>query len=146
MVTDCARRQAPPPAGAYNPPMRAAQLLSLLALASAPAFAQTAAPAPAPQAAPAQAAVAADGQAGATGTEPGRLNQRVERIRIEDGGSRVDEVRVGGQTQSITVQPKAGSTMPEYEVQPSDGARAQPGGRNGSETITGPRVWNVMKF
>lgn len=143
MVTDCARRQAPPPAGAYNPPMRAAQLLSLLALASAPAFAQTAAPAPAPQAAPAQ---AAEGEAGATGAEPGRLNQRVERIRIEDGGSRVDEVRVGGQTQSITVQPKAGSTMPEYEVQPSDGARAQPGGRNGSETITGPRVWNVMKF
>jgi hypothetical protein len=143
MVTDCARRQAPPPAGAYNPPMRAAQLLSLLALASAPAFAQTAAPAPAPRAAPAQ---AAEGEAGATGAEPGRLNQRVERIRIEDGGSRVDEVRVGGQTQSITVQPKAGSTMPEYELQPSDGARAQPGGRNGSETITGPRVWNVMKF
>ncbi len=123
--------------------MRAAQLLSLLALASAPAFAQTAAPAPAPRAAPAQ---AAEGEAGATGAEPGRLNQRVERIRIEDGGSRVDEVRVGGQTQSITVQPKAGSTMPEYELQPSDGARAQPGGRNGSETITGPRVWNVMKF
>ncbi len=123
--------------------MRAAPLLSLLALVSAPAFAQTAAPATAPQAAPAQ---AAEGEAGATGTEPGRLNQRVERIRIEDGGSRVDEVRVGGQTQSITVQPKAGSTMPEYEVQPSDGARAQPGGRNGSETITGPRVWNVMKF
>ena len=88
--------------------MRAVQLLSLLALASAPAFAQTAAPAPAPQAAPAQ---AAEGEAGATGAEPGRLNQRVERIRIEDGGSRVDEVRVGGQTQSITVQPKAGSTM-----------------------------------
>lgn len=123
--------------------MRAAHILTLLALASAPAFAQTAAPAPAPQGATAQ---AVESEAGATGTEPGRLNQRVERIRIEDGGSRVDEVRVGGQTQSITVQPKAGSTMPEYEVQPSDGPRAQPGGRNGSETITGPRVWNVMKF
>ncbi|CAM4052860.1 hypothetical protein ACAN107058_22230 [Paracidovorax anthurii] len=53
---------------------------------------------------------------------------------------------MGGQTQSITVQPKAGSEMPEYEVQPTDGVRARPGSRNGAETITGPRVWNVMKF
>ena len=28
----------------------------------------------------------------------GRGNQRTERIRVEDGGSRVDELRVGGQT------------------------------------------------
>ena len=36
----------------------------------------------------------------------GRQNQKIERIRHEDAGSRIDEVRVGGQTQSITVQPK----------------------------------------
>ncbi|MFT3814047.1 MAG: hypothetical protein QM740_11790 [Acidovorax sp.] len=72
-----------------------------------------------------------------------RLNQRTERIHIEDGGSRVDELRIGGQTQSITVQPKTGN-VPEYEVQPSDGVRNRP--RNGAETITGPRVWNVKKF
>lgn len=71
------------------------------------------------------------------------LNQRTERIRVEDGGSRVDELRVGGQTQSITVQPKVG-TMPEYEVQPADGVRNRL--RNGSESTTGARVWNVMKF
>ncbi|MDA8450570.1 hypothetical protein M5C97_17035 [Acidovorax sp. NCPPB 3859] len=125
--------------------MRAATTL-LLALASGPALAQTPAPSPAPQAAP-QAAPAADAQPGAAAdAEPGRRNQRVERIRIEDEGSRVDELRVGGQTQSITVQPKAGTTMPEYEVQPPDGVRARPGSRNGAETITSPRVWNVMKF
>ncbi|RAR75943.1 hypothetical protein AX018_105916 [Paracidovorax anthurii] len=117
--------------------MRAAHTLLLLALASSPALAQTSAPATPAPAAPAE----AQPQDGA-----GRLNQRVERIRIEDGGSRVDELRVGGQTQSITVQPKAGSEMPEYEVQPTDGVRARPGSRNGAETITGPRVWNVMKF
>ncbi len=73
----------------------------------------------------------------------GRLNQRTQRIQVEDAGSRVDELRIGGQTQNITVQPKTG-TMPEYEVQPSDGVRNRP--RNGAETTTGPRVWNVMKF
>ena len=73
----------------------------------------------------------------------GRRNQRTERIRIEDEGSRVDELRIGGQTQSITVQPKVGN-LPEYEVQPSDGVRNRP--RNGAETDTGSRVWNLKKF
>ncbi|MCK6416958.1 MAG: hypothetical protein L6Q63_15720 [Giesbergeria sp.] len=72
-----------------------------------------------------------------------RLNQRAERIHVEDGGSRIDELRVGGQTQSITVQPKVG-TLPEYEVQSADGVRNRP--RNGAESTTGARVWNVMKF
>ena len=74
-----------------------------------------------------------------------RSNQRTERIQIEDGGSRVDELRVGGQTQSISVQPK-GSNMPAYEVQSPDGARSRAGSNNGAETTTAPRVWNVLKF
>lgn len=74
---------------------------------------------------------------------PSRVDQRIERIRVEDGGSRIEEMRVGGQTQSITVQPKVGN-MPEYEVQPSDGVRNRP--RNGAETDTGSRVWNLKKF
>ena len=72
-----------------------------------------------------------------------RLNQRAERIQVEDEGSRVDELRIGGQTQSITVQPKVGN-LPAYEVQPSDGVRNRP--RNGAETDTGSRVWNLKKF
>ncbi len=124
--------------------MRAAHTsLLLLALASASALAQSQAPAPA----------AAPATGGAVQREPvderdqagNRYNQRAERIVVEDEGSRVNELRIGGQTRSITVQPKTGS-MPEYEVQPSDGARSSPGGRNGSETITGPRVWNLGKF
>ena len=74
-----------------------------------------------------------------------RLNQRAERIQVEDEGSRVNELRVGGQTQSITVQPKTGD-MPEYEVQSPDGARSRAGSRSGAETNTAPRVWNVIKF
>lgn len=123
--------------GAYNRAMRAAPLLLLLALATSPALAQNTSQTPA-QATP-------DNREQLSNTEqkPDRLNQRVERIRIEDQGSRVDEVRVGGQTQSITVQPKVGN-MPEYEVQPSDGVRNRP--RNGAETDTGSRVWNLKKF
>ncbi|BEU95552.1 hypothetical protein ACDW_12570 [Acidovorax sp. DW039] len=75
----------------------------------------------------------------------GRANQRTERIRVEDGGSRVDELRVGGQTQSINVQPK-NSDMPAYEVKSPDGARSRAGSNSGAETNTAPRVWNVMKF
>lgn len=77
--------------------------------------------------------------------EPQRSTQKIERIQVEDAGSRIDELRVGGQTKSITVQPKVGD-VPAYEVQPSDGVRNLPGSRNGSESSTGPRVWNVMKF
>ena len=69
-----------------------------------------------------------------------RLNQRAERIQVEDEGSRVNELRVGGQTQTITVQPKTGE-LPAYEVQPTDERRARQGDGSG-----GSRVWNVMKF
>ncbi len=69
-----------------------------------------------------------------------KYNQKAEHIRVEDAGSRVDEVRVGGQTQSITVQPKVGN-MPAYEVKPTDGARNRPDGFGESQTKK--RVWNV---
>lgn len=72
-----------------------------------------------------------------------RVEQRTERIHLEDQGSTVDELRIGGQTRSIAVQPAAGN-MPSYEVLPSDGVRNR--AQNGSESTTGPRVWNVMKF
>ena len=74
-----------------------------------------------------------------------RPEQRTERIQLEDAGSRVDEVRVGGQTRSISVQPKTGS-LPSYEVQSPDLARNRTGSQSGAETSTAPRVWNVIKF
>ena len=74
-----------------------------------------------------------------------RIEQKVERIHHEDAGARIDEVRYGGQTQSITVQPKA--DVPEYEIQPTDLARSRPADhRDGMSSATGQRVWNILKF
>ncbi|HNZ90569.1 MAG TPA: hypothetical protein PKM82_05090 [Acidovorax sp.] len=119
--------------------MRAVHLFLLLGLTASPLLAQTPPPV-APQG-------NADQRTQLANPAPldGPKNQRTERIRVEDEGSRVNELRVGGQTQSITVQPKTGD-MPEYEVQSPDGARSRAGSRNGAETNTAPRVWNVIKF
>lgn len=121
--------------------MRAAPLLLLLSLASGSVLAQSPTPAPAAAAEAAPAPKAAQENSAATG----KHNQRIEHIRVEDAGSRVDETRVGGQTRSITVQPKVG-TLPEYEVQSNDGARAARSRDNNSGDTTGTRVWNFIKF
>ena len=74
-----------------------------------------------------------------------RHNQKIQRIRVEDDGARIDELRVGGQTQSITVQPKA--DVPEYEFQPTDLARSRPAdNRDGLSSPSSQRVWNIFKF
>ena len=74
-----------------------------------------------------------------------RQNQKIERIVTEDGGNRIEELRVGGETQSVTVQPKA--PVPGYEILPSDGARARPADRrDGLSGGGGQRVWNVLAF
>ena len=74
----------------------------------------------------------------------GKRNQKIERIHVEDSGASVDEVRYGGQTQSITVQPKA--NMPAYEVLPNNGGRERQGQAETGSGGNGPRVWNLMKF
>ncbi len=95
-----------------------------LLLAAAPvlfasaAFAQPAAPAP------------------ADATEP-----RIERIRHEDALTRVEELRVAGQTRNITVQPKNGA--PAYDVAPATGGEDPSATRNGS---TGKSRWRLLDF
>ncbi|MGI4778625.1 MAG: hypothetical protein ACRYGA_11000 [Janthinobacterium lividum] len=79
-----------------------------------------------------------------SGPAEGGRNRKVERIHVEDSGARVDEVRYGGQTQSITVQPKA--NVPSYEVLPNDGGRERQGQTETGSGGNGPRVWNLMKF
>jgi hypothetical protein len=73
-----------------------------------------------------------------------RKNQKVERIHLEDSGSVIDEVRYGGQTQSVTVQPKA--NVPAYEIQPTDLAHSRPTYRDGASSPQGQRVWNLFHF
>ncbi len=81
----------------------------------------------------------------ATPAPPGRPDQRIERIRTEDGLARIDELRVGGETQTIVVAPKDG--MPAYEVQPGNNARSLPQGERGNATTSGgTRVWKLLAF
>ncbi len=71
--------------------------------------------------------------------EPARLagrEQLTERIIIEDGGARISELRFGGETRSITVQPKGG--MPAYDVRPISGADTQ--------NTSGARTWKIFGF
>ena len=83
--------------------------------------------------------------AAATPPASTRPDQAIERIRTEDAGSRIDEVRVGGETQNITVQPKTGGNAPAYEVKPPDSARGNAPSRSTGDTH-GSRVWNIFKF
>jgi hypothetical protein len=98
--------------------MRSIHLILPLLLACGLAWSQT--PAPAPAATPASASAHKSVR---TGVEP-----RIEHIQVEDSAARIDELRVGGETQNITVQPKSG--MPAYQVEPK----------------TGERSWKVLGF
>ncbi|MCY7307383.1 MAG: hypothetical protein LH632_14795 [Rhodoferax sp.] len=93
-----------------------------------------------------QAQTSASGNPPASGVAlDGRSDSRIERIRIEDGGARIDELRVGGETLSITVVPKG--NMPAYEVLPASANRAPSAGeRNGSSASGGTRVWKILGF
>ncbi|MEO5660763.1 MAG: hypothetical protein ABIQ90_13355 [Polaromonas sp.] len=106
----------------------ALRLLFIAALAALPlaaAMAQT----PAPES--------------AARVKPARPDKKIERIRTEDAGTRIDELRVGGETQQITVQPKTGGAA--YEVKPAEGARGTAPAATSTDT-NGSRVWNVLKF
>ncbi|AMO24434.1 hypothetical protein GCM10027034_13010 [Ramlibacter solisilvae] len=77
-------------------------------------------------------------------TDP-RQNQKVERLRVEDKGVAIDEVRYGGQSQSVTVQPKG--DVPAYEIPSENLSRSRPADRReGLGGATGQRVWNVFNF
>ena len=65
----------------------------------------------------------AQSPASAPATAPSTaIEKRTERILIEDAGTRINELRVGGETKTITVQPKGG--MPSYDVKPDSGERS----------------------
>lgn len=92
--------------------MRSALLLTLSLLSAGLCSAQALVPAPSASNSNVVAAPAPDNA----------VEKRTERIQIEDRSARIDELRVGGETKSITVQPKGG--MPAYDVQPASGERS----------------------
>jgi starvation-inducible outer membrane lipoprotein len=67
--------------------------------------------------------------------------QTIERIRHEDKGARIDELRVGGETKAITVSPKGNA--PAYEVAPESNNR-NPAGSDGQGE--GKARWNILKY
>ena len=106
-----------------------AVVLTLAALACGPSANAQQAPA-APAAAPAP----------APSNEP-----KVQTIVIEDGGSRIEELRVRGTTQRIVVKPKVGTSQ-SYEIIPGDGSREMFDGANTSRGAAGKRVWHILSF
>jgi hypothetical protein len=115
----------------YNLGMRAATIILTSFLAVAPVLAQDKGEnSPQPNA-------QASEQLQNTEQKGDKRNQRIERIRVEDEGSRVDELRVGGETKNITVQPKVGN-LPAYEVQPQNA--------EGADGTNGRRVWRALQF
>ena len=108
--------------------IRACTVFAILAFSGLAVRAQTTATSPQP----------------ATAAAPAN-DMRIERIRVEDGGGRIDELRVRGETQSITVTPKG--NLPAYEVAPASANRAPSAGeRSGSSAGGGARVWKVFGF
>ncbi|HEX5806366.1 MAG TPA: hypothetical protein VFY31_08540 [Macromonas sp.] len=97
-------------------------LAAMLFVAPLHALAQAPAAAPAPAAA----------------VEP-----KSEHITHEDAGSRIEELRVGGQTRSIDVQPK--TDVPGYQVKPIDPTRTPEGSGPGA-TPEGKSSWRLLNF
>ena len=72
----------------------------------------------------------------------------VQRSVIEDTGARIEELRVRGQVQRITVSPKFGGKAP-YEIITGGGATEIPGGVNagrGAAGTAGKSAWNLLVF
>lgn len=63
------------------------------------------------------------------------VDKRIERIAHEDDRSRIQELRVGGQTETIDVQPKNGA--PAYQVGPSQNTHSPQEGRS---------FWRLFEF
>lgn len=107
----------------------------LLALLGGPVLAQTAASPTVPPPAVDSAPQAADE----------RLEPNVKRTVVEDEGSRIEELKVRGNTRRITVTPKVGPNR-EYEIITEDGSRDMSDGLTGSRGAAGKRVWRVISF
>jgi len=127
-VAACAIGAAAPRANAADPP-------------SAPA------PAAAPAVSPPASTTAATPPATSTieEIEIGRGGEpNVKRTIIDDGRARIEELRVRGQLQKVTVAPKGGA--PGYEILLGDGTHTMGDDPGTSRGSLGKRVWNVLRF
>lgn len=70
---------------------------------------------------------------------------QVQQIVLEDDHTRVEELRVRGQTQKVTVQPK-NSKAPAYEIIMGDGSRDLSPNASSTRGAAGQRVWRLLDF
>lgn len=91
-----------------------------------------------------EAAHAADQPAAAADAPVPNGEPAVRRTVIEDGRTRIEELRVRGQLQHITVEPKG--RAPAYQIITGDGAPDQADGFTAARGAAGKRVWNVFRF
>jgi hypothetical protein len=76
--------------------------------------------------------------------ESGRSSEpRVQYTVIEDDATRIEELKVRGQTLRITVQPKG---MKAYEIIPADQGRDMSESAGSQRGAAGKRVWRIITF
>ena len=64
---------------------------------------------------------------------------------IEDDSTRIEELRVRGQTQKVTIQPKNG-VAPAYEIIVGNGSHELSPGAGSTRGAIGKSVWRVLDF
>ncbi len=67
----------------------------------------------------------------------------VKRTVIDDGQARIEELRVRGRLEKVTVAPK---NAPKYEVLTGGGWHQTADDPATSSSSAGKRVWNVLRF
>ncbi len=75
---------------------------------------------------------------------PKSVEQRTERIVHMDGGSRVEELRVGGETRRIDVETRG--VVPGYQVAPQTGNQAPDAGLGSRAGGAGRSSWRLLNF
>jgi len=68
---------------------------------------------------------------------------RVQRTVIEDDATRIEELKVRGQTQRMTVTPKG---LKSYEILPADQGRDMSDSAGSQRGAAGKRVWRIITF
>lgn len=77
--------------------------------------------------------------------EPAKtVEQRTERLVHIDSGSRVEELRVGGETRRIDVETRG--AVPAYQVTPQTGNQAPESGLGARAGGAGRSSWRLFNF
>jgi len=87
-------------------------------------------------------AAAAQGPASAPAPAAPRPDPAIRRTVIEDDQVKIEELRVRGQLQRITISPKA-SGVRSYEIAPPDSGRDP---SQQSKGISGHSLWQLFSF